>query len=79
VGACVFQLSIQSADDDGDEYSIQHHITTMQQMHKNNGDVTDRMAMTHCHRRELIISAAKLGDVLHMYPGLKDDSGLFVV
>jgi len=78
VDACVFQLSIQSTDDDGeDEYSIQQHITTMQQMHKSNGDVTDRMAKTYSHRRELIISGAKLGDVLQMYPALKDETQVY--
>lgn len=30
------------------------------------------MARTYAHRRELITSGARLGDVLHTYPALKD-------
>ena len=65
-------------DEDGeDDHSLQLHQATMKrQMERGNnfdrGIVQDRMLRTFAHRRQMVTSGAKLGDVLDTYPALQD-------
>jgi hypothetical protein len=69
-----------SLDDGEDERSVDLHITAMKAQWvkgEKNRDwtlITDRMKRTFMARREMVVKAAKLVDLLANYPALQDQS-----